>query len=107
MKIETKFDVNNLVKRKFDTDGNDKLQALEVMEISSQTCYAGTQIFYHCKPIVATKEFKEKWKEQGEFSWVIGHGIGKDDNSKCWRLYREDELIDCPESIINIILGKE
>lgn len=105
MKIETKFDVNNLVKRKFDTNSKNKMSALEVMEVITQTCYAGTQVFYLCKPVIAQKEFKDKWKEDGEFSWVIVHGISQEENQPGWRKYREDELVEAPKEVIDIILG--
>lgn len=105
MEIKTKFDVNNLVKRKFDTNSKNRMSALEVMEVIAQTCYAGTQVFYLCKPVIAEKEFKDKWKEDGEFSWVIAHGISQEENQAGWRKYREDELIEAPKEVIDIILG--
>ena len=39
MKIETKFDINNLVKRKFDRNQKNVRQGMEVMEIITQTCW--------------------------------------------------------------------
>lgn len=107
MEIKTKFNVNNLAKRKFDTDSKNYREALEVMEIISQTCYAGTQVFYLCKPIVCKKEFNERWKEDGEFKWVVGHGVSQTDDQTAWRKYREDELIEAPQELVDIILGKE
>jgi hypothetical protein len=106
MKIVTKFDVNNLVKRKFDTDSKNQIHVLEVMEVASQTCYAGTQVFYFCKPIIARKEFAEKYLEKGESTWVICHGVSQEENQAGWRKYREDELVEVPNESIDIILGK-
>lgn len=105
MRIETKFDVNNFAVRKFDTNAKDVIQVLEVMEVISQTCYAGTQVFYLCKPVIAQKKYENDWKKDGEFTWVIGHGINKDDNSTGWKKYREDELIEAPKEHVDLILN--
>ena len=105
MKIETQFDVNNLVKRKFDTQSRTQMNCLEVMEVISQTCYAGTQVFYLCRPIIAQKEFKNQYKEEGEFTWTILHGISQEENKSGWRKYREDELIECPKEEMDVYLG--
>jgi hypothetical protein len=103
MKIETKFDVNNLVKRKFDADTKDGFVAMEVMEIVSQTCYAGTQVFYSCRHIYAKREFKGFGEK--EFTWSVGHGVSKEDAQMGWQKYREDELVEAPQNQIDIILG--
>jgi hypothetical protein len=105
MKIETKFDVNNFVVRKFDTNEKDTFRVLEVMEVISQTCYAGTQVFYLCRAMVANKEYEKQWKQEGEYTWVIGHVLGKDENSTGWRKYREDELIEAKQEHVDLILN--
>lgn len=99
MKIETKFDVNNLVKRKFDKQlMGKKLFCLEVMEVISQTCYAGTQVFYLCRPVYA---------ENNRNEWDVFHGVNAtSDNQTGWRKYREDELVQCSDEEIKIILGE-
>jgi hypothetical protein len=116
MKTESKFNIGDLVSRRYDTITEDMKQVLEIMEISTLTCYAGTQIFYNCKQLSAIKqEGKYNYeKKQTPFNWIIGHGIGKEDNSTGIRRYREDELVECsfelreffihpPKGIIEII----
>jgi hypothetical protein len=105
MKIETEFDVHNLVKRKFDKNTTDTVQLLEVMAIKSDTCYAGTQIFYHCRSVVAHKNFKHEFSKTGDYEWSIGHGVNNDSDRLAWRQYREDELVDAPEDEMNLILN--
>lgn len=105
MKIETKFEINNLVKRKFDSDYENSRCCLEVMEIISQTCYAGTQVFYLCRSIILNKQFEHEYKKEGAFKWVILHNVSQEENNLGWRKYREDELIEAPNEIIDIILN--
>lgn len=98
MTISTKFDVHNLVKRKFDRE-DQNINMLEVMEVISQSCYAATQVFYLCK-IIRAHRFRDQ-------PWKIEHGIGRDDNATGWRKYREDELIEATKQEIDIVLGME
>ncbi len=105
MTIETKFDVNNLVKAKFDKGTENHFQLFEVMQVETNTCYAGTQNFYLCRAITAKKKFKDEWSKKGEFEWLICHGIGSTDFAIGWGKYREDELVEAPKEQIDIILG--
>jgi hypothetical protein len=75
MKIETKFKVNDLLKGKYDYQGEDVIMAMEVIEISTVTCCAGTQIFYTIRQIMAQKEFKKPYDKSSEYFWKIGHAI--------------------------------
>lgn len=103
MKIETAFDIHNIVKRKFDTDGPDETCAFEVMEVISNSCYAGTQVFYLCRQLVAVRKYDIK---RNEDRWVNGHAINRqDDSSTGWLKYREDELIAAPQEVIDVFLG--
>jgi len=93
MEITTKFNVNDLVVRKWDTNIYDEaVQASEIMELSIQACYSTIQVFYFVKPICAQKK-TEGYGADKKSRWIIGHGIGKEDNSSGWKKYREDELI--------------
>lgn len=107
MKIESQFNLHNLVQRKFDTKQKNVIIGLEVMEIFSQTCYGGTQIFYLCKVIECHKEFEKSYKEEGEFKWVVGHRMGIDIHDMGWKKYREDELIEASQEFIDIVLGND
>jgi hypothetical protein len=104
MEIETRFNVNDLVQRKFDNQSNKGRRCLEIMEIAVQVCYTTVQIFYLCKPIVAIQE-TEGYGDNKKISWQVGHGIGKEDNSLGWYKYREDELVPTDEETIKIITG--
>ena len=104
MKIETKFNVNDLVLRKFDTKVDMTIPALEIMEVIIQICYAGAQIFYLCRAVVAKQE-KEGYGKDATTHWVVFHGVGKDDNTTGWRKYREDELVIADEETTNLILN--
>lgn len=106
MEIKTKFNVNDLLKRKYDVDPKNTVFALEVMSITSETCYAGTQVFYQCRTILAKKEFELKYQEKGEFTWEIHHAIGSDGNTLGWQRYREDELVEALKETKNIIKNK-
>lgn len=105
MKIQTNYDVHNLVCHKFGHNVNGMV-AFEIMEVNAQVCYGGTQVFYLVKPIILSKVFKDKWKDDGDFSWDVGIGRSKDDNGTGWQRLREDELIDCPQNFVDIILNK-
>jgi hypothetical protein len=91
MKIETKFNVNDIVKFKYETISKSGISVLEIKEIISHTCYTGTQNFCLCRPIVMRKEYENEYKKEGNFEWVIYHHQGKK-QSIGWHKYREDEL---------------
>ena len=108
MTIVTKFQINDLLRHKYGNGferefAGKRTVRYEVLYISTETCSAGTQIFYTCRPItvVSTKR---------------GHGIEDDivsvdvqvadlaDLSRC--KFREDEVIECdPETLAHIHSG--
>lgn len=108
MKIETKFDINNLVQHKFNKctslENGDVVCAYEVMDITTNTCYAGTQIFYDLRPIHKIF-FTSGYADKKKTSIDIGTGYTKFQNG--WIRYREDELIAAKQSDIDLILGIE
>lgn len=106
MKLESKFDINNLVKHKFGREANDCVHCLEIMQVQTETCYAGTQIFYLARAIVAIKKYEHDYKKEGPFIWTIANAIvGESNKNIAWEKYREDELIECPQEQIDVILG--
>jgi hypothetical protein len=105
MKIETKFKVGDLIKRIYDSQADDKEIILQIMEIITQTCYAGTQVLYDCKYIHLSKRFKERFEQKGEY-WVIGHGMGNADRALGWARFREDEVCEISKEVRNIITSK-
>lgn len=95
MNIKSKYEINELVKHKFSYDEH-SITALEIMEVSTVTCYAGTQIFYNCRPIIAKrhKDNPEKW----EVFYAVHRGEDAYDR------LREDELSFLDEESKSIIL---
>lgn len=95
--IETKFQINDLCKRKMDVDTEEKITLMQVMEIDTNTCYAGTQVFYKCRILFLSKT------RDPEKPWRIGHSVSKDPKQMGWETYREDELKKAPTSIVGLI----
>jgi len=68
MKITTKFDVGNIVQHKFNKNKTfnpeDELEKIfilkfQILEIITNSCYAGTQVSYKCRALVEYKYMKE------------------------------------------------
>ncbi len=105
MKIETKFEINNLVQHKFDVGSKQGHQLYEVMEIATATCYAGTQNFYSCRSIII-QNHKSYDKMEEKITQSIHHSIAKDGSiTPAWQKFREDELIVAKQELIDIILS--
>ena len=75
MEIKTKFNVNNLVQARRTKQGHDSFIAHEIMQIKTDTCYVGTQIFYFTRAIIGIREQirpysenKYEWKNQPDFN---------------------------------------
>jgi hypothetical protein len=104
MEITSKFKIGDLICHKYDIS-DDQKNAMEVIEVQTVTCSAGTQVFYHCRPIVALKEFDGYDEMRNKiYKWKVCHGIlTKDTNS--YQRYREDEVIECDEETYNLIKG--
>ena len=102
MTVTTKFDVDSLATMKYDRGTDDMFQVLEIKEVLAQICYGGVQIFYDCRTIVGRKEYKG-FKKEGDFQWLVGHSLSKEDSKTGWKRYREDELIAAPQEHIDIL----
>lgn len=106
MNIKTKFKVGDLAMGIFDKFREKQITLLRIMEIESQTCYAGTQVFYRCRPILLIKE-KQLFEDKG-FVWLVGHGVGENDRGQVhWLKYREDELKPALKEMIDIVLSEQ
>jgi len=102
MKINSKFNINDLVKCKYDTELLEKnIGALMIMEVHTQSCYAGTQVFYLCRQIVGKKE-SDRWETPKKEYWIIGHGA-TNESRVAWGKYREDELVAISKEAKEII----
>lgn len=98
MKLETKFSQNNLVTYKFENETDELVCLYEVQEVIINANNIGTDIQYLCRLIQLSRGFKKgKWK--------ISHGVGKDINDHGYKRMRENELIECPQHIIDIVLN--
>lgn len=97
MTIEAKFKINDLVRNKFqkhqtleNLSGKASVQFMEILYITTETCSAGTQIFYRCRcyyPVI-TNVYKEP-KALLDFAFSIGGS----DSLQGTHNFREDELI--------------
>lgn len=106
MNIKTKFNIGDIVKSEYDRRTDERIAVLRVMEITAQRCYAATQIFYLCRPIVARKQVKGYAKPL-EYEWEVFHGIGEKDGELGWKKYREDELVLPDKETLEIIMGNQ
>jgi hypothetical protein len=104
MEITTKFNVHDLVRRKYDTDDDETKQAFEILEGIVQVCYTTVQITYLCRPVFAMRK-TEGYGENKKVYWKIAHGISREDGNMGWSKYREDELIPCSQETFDIITG--
>ncbi len=96
MNIETKFKINDLVQHKFAklatlkgmNDSKSAIKFYEVLYIHTETCSAGTQVFYRCRPYYPI--FENAYKADSEII-DIGYGMGENVNQGT-SYFREDEL---------------
>lgn len=109
MKIETKFDVNNLVVSKYQRNPlklKTKTTALccfEVIEVHAVTCMAGTQVFYDVRVIHGITD--TKYVDDKRVTTYEDFGIGSSPKGEYSRM-REDELVEAPKEVIDLVLGK-
>jgi hypothetical protein len=108
MTIETKFKINDLVMNKFQKNqtlenlsGKQSLQFMEVLYIHTETCSAGTQIFYRCRgyyPVISNK-YDNTPIALLDFAFSIG---GSDQLQGTYS-FREDELVSINEETKKIL----
>lgn len=102
MKITTKFNVGDILKFKFDGK-NEYLISLQIVkDITTQTCYVGTQIFYYCRLVQLKRKEKTYYEKDSEYIWLRGHMTGSD-NSEILSKYREDDLIKASDEEIKLL----
>lgn len=106
MEIKTNFKVNDLVlskyQKQFDINKptNKFLICMEVMQITTNTCMAGTQIFYDCRTmhvITATSFVDGKMTEK-----VLDLSPGSLRDGDYTR-FREDELKPVSQEVVDFI----
>lgn len=99
MKIESKFNINDLVQHKFQqaSISNKLACCFEIIEVKCIACYTTSQIFYVCRAIHAYSDFKDgKWKI---IDFAPGHTASKE-----YCEFREDELKMCDVELSKVIL---
>lgn len=107
MEIKTKFEITDLVTLKTERRDNSRLHAMVIMEIVSQTCYSGTQLFYLCRVLTGEKVHEISYDKKSPFVWIIGHIQGSNVNDGGYKKYREDELIESSKEVKSIIEGDQ
>ena len=75
MKITTKFKINDLVMYKYDASPDYRICALEINTVLTDTCNAGTQVFYTARPIQAEKETVNFVSEKRRNDWTVNHHV--------------------------------
>ncbi len=105
MTITSKFKINDLVKHKFSTSARDKESLHEVLFINSETCSAGTQIFYNCRPILIVTEMDYIDGKKTPVRYVSDGRNSQNINDMGCVKFREDELISCSQETIDFVLN--
>ena len=103
MNIKTKFEVGEVVEHKFNTEHDGIIQVYDVKEITTQSCYALTQVFYHVKPIEMTKEHERKFDEKSPFKWSVRVSMPNNEGQMGWVKLREDDLIAATKEVKAIL----
>ena len=108
MNIKTKFEVNDLVRIKYEVPPENTMQVLVIKEITTNTCSSATQVFYLGRLIILIKKYEKQSMYKGKFSedkfnWVIGHATIPDNSSLGWKKYREDELLEADKKTIDVL----
>ena len=109
MNTKTAFEINSIVRHKF---GKEKtkfntrtITRYEVLYINTETCSAGTQIFYRCRPILITesKDYEDKTQVIHDVHVADVTPVNRaGGQGEC--LFREDELLPCDEAMLKIIM---
>lgn len=96
MNIEPKFKIGDLVRHKYSRSNqkNDLLIAMEVLFIHTETCSAGTQIFYQCRMLFQI--LSSSFKEAAQLLDIAP-------SDKFEIKFREDEIVECPDDIKKLI----
>jgi len=109
MNIKTKFDVGSFAIHKHQSLGErygmggikeEIIPLMEIMDIISEVCYAGTQVFYLARIIQLEKSVSTY--DNNKVTWSSGYSqnhINSFQGTGYYK-YREDELVPCPKDIV-------
>lgn len=101
MNIKTKFNVGDILKFKYDKNTPDVKYLLSVVDILTQTCIAGTQVFYYVRSI-KLEFITHKYDKDFEPRWVCHYDLGNN-NKNLYKKFREDEVIKASKEEIEIL----
>jgi hypothetical protein len=100
MTITPKFKINDLLQHKFSQKAPIPAEMIslmnffEILYIQTETCSAGTQIFYKCRSMGPS--FKHNYKDEPTLQ-DIHFGLSKDNSGNGYVVFREDEVIPMSE----------
>jgi hypothetical protein len=102
MKIETEFNIGDLLVNKHTSDQISvkldygslcEYRIFKVMEIKSVTCYGGTQVFYECRPLHLI------FRKKDEDFIFINCEAGFMNDGKITITFRADEVKHAPKHL--------
>lgn len=108
MDIKSKWGIGSLLQFKFFSPEQSNIVVYEVQFIHTETCSAGTQVFYTVRPIIITYQPNfSKIKEEAKKLRSVEHGVTKDGTVGTLPKFREDELVDCKDEFLNLLQTKQ
>ncbi len=104
MEIKTKYSIGNIIAHKFGRGHKEQERGsvsvrYEVLFIDINTCSAGSQIFYTCRPVFIERMILGYGEDKREVKSVFP--VDNNDMSKC--KFREDEVVDCDAESLALI----
>ena len=100
--IQPKFKINELVSGKYSqaSMGHGFLACYEVIFIHTETCSAGTQIFYSCRLIHYHVDVEHQYNQEKRTTSLIDVSVHTDNSNFPYCRFREDELKSSPDQVI-------
>lgn len=106
MQINPKLKVGDIAQHVINAGSEERTPAMLVMEIQTQTCYAGTQIFYLCRSALIERKVN-KWAKEPKEEIEVHFMVPKDSQDTGWKRFREDELRIADQQVIDILTNKQ
>jgi hypothetical protein len=108
MKINTKFDIGDIVQLKYEfSDADHKKMAYEIMAITSESSYGGAEIHYYCRSLhLIGIQNEDKSRIIG---WELRRGYRanvQNDNQLGTNKFIETELVEAGRQVKEIINRK-
>ncbi len=101
MEIKTKFNINDLVQYKFHIENNKRSTFFyEIQFIHTETCSAGSQVFYLCRPIAIL--YSEHYLDNAKVIELSDFDLRKPRDGE-YQKFREDEIVPASKNLIEIM----